>query len=140
MRKSENDEIRGKAAVPRNDEAGSQQTGPYREQATAPLTAARETQADEQAGSKSPRAQPRAAAGWALHSHLLPSEDKDHKECSSTERRQIPWFSASSLTDSAKNSGSKTFSYSKSEKSLQEMIQPPPCLLAPSDALLLLDL
>lgn len=115
----------------RNDEAGTQQTGPYREQATALLTAARDTQAGEQAGSTSPP--PSAAKGGSWMGSSQPSsslQGQGHKERSSTERRQIPWFSASSPTVSAKNSGPKSFNYSKSEKSLQEMIQPPPSLPA----------
>lgn len=63
----------------RNEEAGSHDTGTKGTQAKTLLTVAQETQANRQAESMSTQVQPRAAAGWALHGHLLPFKDREQR-------------------------------------------------------------
>lgn len=67
----------------RDEEAGSHDTGTKGSlqgtQAKTLLTVAQETQANRQAESMSTQVQPRAAAGWALHGHLLPFKDTEQR-------------------------------------------------------------
>lgn len=64
--------------------------------------------------------QPRAAAGWALHSHLFLHRTQITQSHIQVQKgRQTPWFLERGPPHaSAKNLGQKTFNYSKSENSL----------------------